>query len=68
MGIFCMIQGNSSLVLCNNPEGWDEGRDGREVREGGTYGHLWMIRADVWQKPTQYCKASMSQLKINKVF
>ena len=40
---------------------------GRFEREG-TYGHLWMIRADVWQKPAQYCKASMFQLKINKFF
>ena len=27
--------GNSSLTLCNNPEGWDEEADGREVQEGG---------------------------------
>ena len=45
MGIFCMIQGNSSLVLCNNPEGWDEGRDGREVQEGG----------DIWTPMDDSC-------------
>ena len=26
--------GNSDLVLCNNIEGWDGVRGGREVREG----------------------------------
>ena len=25
---------------------------------------LWLIHVDVWQKPTEYCKA---QLKINKI-
>ena len=25
-----------------------------------------MIHVDVWQKPTQYCKAIILQLKINK--
>ena len=28
--------------------------------------HLWLIHVDVWQKPTQYCKAIILQLKINK--
>ena len=27
---------------------------------------LWLIHADVRQKPTQYCKAIVLQLKINK--
>ena len=27
--------------------------------------YLWLIHADVWQKPTQYCKAITLQLKIN---
>ena len=29
--------------------------------------HLWLIRADLWQKPTQHCKAITLQLKINKL-
>ena len=44
-----------SLVLCGNLEWW-------EVREG-TYVYLWLIHVDVWQKPTQYCKAVILQLK-----
>ena len=31
----------------------------------GTYVYLWLIHVDVWQKPTQFCKAIILQLKIN---
>ena len=45
--------------------GWEvEGSFKRE----GTYICLWLIHVDVWQKPTQYCKASIFQLKINNFF
>ena len=44
--------------------GWDMGE--RFKREG-TYMYLWLIHVDVWQKPTQYCKATILQLKINKL-
>ena len=27
--------------------------------------YLWLIHVDVWQKPTQYCKAIILQLKLN---
>ena len=43
--------------------GWEVG--GRFKREG-TYIYPWPIHVDVWQKPTQYCKAIILQLKINK--
>jgi len=39
---------------------------GRFKREG-IYVYLWVIQADVWQKPTQYYKAIILQLKINKI-
>ena len=39
---------------------------GRFKREG-TYVYLWLIHVDAWQKPTQYCKAIILQLKINKI-
>ena len=52
-----------TLVLCYNLEGWD----GVELGGGsGGKGHmcnLWLIHAVVWQKPTQYCKAIILQLK-----
>ena len=41
------------------------GGGGRLQREG-THVYLWLIHVDVWQKPTQYCKAITLQLKINK--
>ena len=34
----------------------------RETQEGGTYVYLWLIHVDVWQKPTQFCKANIFQL------
>ena len=41
--------------------------EGRLKREG-TYIYLGLIHVDIWQKPTQYCKAIILQLKINKIF
>ena len=32
------------------------------------YVDLLLIHVDIWQKPTQYCKAIILQLKINKFF
>ena len=32
----------------------------------GTYVYLWLIHVDIWQKPTQCCKASILQLKTGK--
>ena len=32
-------------------------------RSEGTYVYLWLIHVDVWQNPTQYCKAIILQLK-----
>ena len=39
---------------------------GGKFKREGTYVHPWLIHVDVWQKPTQYCKAMILQLKINK--
>ena len=36
---------------------------GRLTREG-TYVNLWPIHVYVWQKPRQYCKAIILQLKL----
>ena len=44
------------------------GRGGRWERgsgAGGTFVYLWSIYVDLWQKPIQYCKAVIIQLKIN---
>ena len=49
--------------LCDNPEGWDRVRDGRCVQEGGAIGRGLILADDIWQRPTQYCKAIVLQLK-----
>ena len=54
------------LVPCHNLEGWDGMEDGWEVQGGGVYVYLWLSHANVWKKPTQYCKGIILQLKINK--
>ena len=43
--------------------GWEVG--GR-FKTKETYVYLWLIHVDVWQKPTQYGKAIILQLK--KIF
>ena len=67
MGIGCRSQGTQTGALYQPRE---VGREmgGRFKREG-TYAHLWLIHADVWQKTTEFCKAIILQLKnklINK--
>ena len=55
--------GHPKLVLWDNPEGW--GREGGESgsRMGQAHVYLWLIHVDVWQKPPQFCKAIILQLK-----
>ena len=38
----------------------------RRFKREGTYAYLWLIHGDVWQKPTQYGKAVILQLKKKK--
>ena len=39
----------------------------RQIHEA-TYVYLWLIRADVWQKITQFWKAIIFQLKNKQIF
>ena len=41
---------------------------GGMVKWEGTWVNLWLTHVDVWQKPMQYCKAIILQLKINKKY
>jgi hypothetical protein len=43
--------------------GWEMGQ---RLKKEMTYVYLWLIHVNVWQKPTEHCKASILQLKINK--
>ena len=45
---------------------WWEMGGGREVHRAGIYVYLWLTHVSVWQKPTQYWKIIILQLKINK--
>ena len=38
----------------------------RNKKRKCTYVYPWLMHIDVWQKPTQYCKAIILQLKIDK--
>ena len=40
--------------------GW---KMGETFKREGTYVYLWLIHIVVWQKPIQYCKAIILQLK-----
>ena len=53
-------------MFCDNLGEWDGVGGGGRFKREGTYVYLWLIHADGWQKPTQYCKAIILQLKINK--
>ena len=55
--------GSSNQVICDNPEGHDRVGGGREIQEGGD-----ICDANIWQKATQYCKAIILQLKMNRCF
>ena len=55
--------GNPKLVLCDNLEGWGGDGGERGVRERGAHVYLWPIHVDVWQKPSQYYKVIILQLK-----
>ena len=56
-------------MLCDNLEdrdsvdGWLAGV-GREAQERRVYVYVWLIEVVVQQKPTQYCKAIILQIKI----
>ena len=54
-------------MLCDNQEGRDVWEVGERFKGEGTYICLWLIHADVRQKPTQYCKAIIPQIKINEL-
>ena len=53
-------------MLWGNLEGWDEvGGSWGRLKNEETYVYLWLFHAVVWQKPTQYCKATILQFKIS---
>ena len=55
--------GHSKLMLWDNPEGWGGEGGGKQASGWGTHVRPWLIHVDVWQKPSQYCKVIIVQLK-----
>ena len=51
-----------SVTIQRGGKEWEVGEN---FKREGTYVYLQLIHVDVWQKPTQYCKAIILQLKIN---
>ena len=50
-------------VLWDSQEGQGEEGSGRGVQDGGTHMYPWLIHVDAWQKPSQYCRVIILQLK-----
>ena len=55
--------GHSISVLLDSPKGWGGGGGGKGFQNGWTHVYPWVIHVDVWQKPPQYCKVIILQLK-----
>ena len=53
----------SSAGALDNLEGWDGMGSGGRLKRKGTHVYLWLIHVDVWQKPTQHCKAILFHSK-----
>lgn len=61
------MPGSSNQCSLTTEKGGRRVEAGREAQEGGTSAHLRLIHVDAWQKPTQHRKATILQLKINKL-
>ena len=57
--------GNSNWGSVTTQNGWMGREVARSFQRERTYVYLWLIHVDVWQKPSQYCKVIILQLKIN---
>ena len=56
---------DNKVILAFIYANYSLGREmGGKFKREGIYVYLWLIHVDVWQKPTQYCKAIILQLKI----
>ena len=49
---------------CDDLPRWDGWEVGGTFRRAKTHVYLWLV-LDVWQRPTQYCKAVIFPLKVN---
>ena len=65
-GVLCVLTG-SGTTPCPRRREMEPNRGAREVggrfKREGTYVYLWLVHVNVWQKPTQFFKAIILQLK-----
>ena len=66
--ICCVTRGAQTQCSVTTERGRMRREVGGKFKREGTYVYLRLIHLDVWQKSTQYCKAIVFQLKINKYF
>ena len=55
-------------MLCDNLEEWDGEGGGGRLKSEETYICLGLIHVDALQKPSQYCKVIILQLKMKYNF
>ena len=67
MGISCMTQGVQTGFF-KYIEVWDQREMGGSFKREGTFVYPRLIHVDVWQKPTQFCKANSLQLKNKYIY
>ena len=54
--------GHSKPVNWDNAEGWNREGGEKEILDGGTHVHPWLVHVNEWQNPPQYCKVISLQL------
>ena len=57
--------GSSNQVPYDKLEAWEGGSRGKGHKFLGSWNtcvhvYLWLVHVDIWQTPTQYCKASIT--------
>ena len=63
----CKFKGGSRAPTAGalgQSRGWGEEGGGRVIQDWGGTCVPWLIRVDVWQKLSQYCKVVMLKLKL----
>ena len=55
-----------STMPCDKLEGQDEVGGGKEIQGGEIHVYLWLVHDDIWQKPTQDCKAIILKYRRGK--
>ena len=63
-GNFLYNSGNSNWCSLTTKRGGIGQALGGEFKRAGTYVYLWLTHVDVWQKPKQYGKVIILQLKV----